>query len=649
MYNNAFGGDRDQELERLLNDQQFEAAQALLDDWYTQEPWNTEVLMRMAVVHWVAGEPARTLRDLDAVLAMDPENAEALARRAQALLVMGKQADAEASLARAEAIDPHTPGVLLNRALLLEGEGRFEEAIAALDSYLDTVPHDYLALVRRSHLQRQRGDYPAALADARAAVALGPEDPETHFAEALAQVTMEDGDEALAACGRAMTLRTGFVPAERLRIDLLMDLGRQDEADVLLAVLAARDPEAPHTVLLKARAATARGEFDEALAWMSRFLDDMPDEPYGHYRRGMVYYAMGDMARALADFEEYARLAPRALEAYEQQFLCHLELAQYAEAEAVGRTALAMQPNSYRLLYNLAFAELLLGKVDQALAGFTRAMELAPSVEELLVRVHLALIDHAPVEMRVRWFAEMAERFGTQTPMAKGLLAEQLVQMGDFAGAARLSADVVAMDPSLPYGYVLGVKALCLLERYPEALALASVGIRALPDDGRLRVARAMALRDTGDYEGALDALAEAQRLMPDDADVWAQRGLVYGSRGDIPEAIREMRTSVTLNSMNPEAWFWLGYFLLHQGQYKTALEAAEQLLTLTPGATEGRFLRGVALRGLGKLRLSEEEMVIVRREDPELLLRLAVDPAIAALVFPPPTDELRDKRRRAA
>ena len=124
MYD-TINGDRDQQLSALINAGQLDEAITFLDAWYAGEPWNGEVLMRLAVVHWMAGQPARTLHDLDAYLAMNPGDAEALSRRAQALLMLGKREDAEAALAKAEAIDPFTPGVLLNRALLCEEQGEY--------------------------------------------------------------------------------------------------------------------------------------------------------------------------------------------------------------------------------------------------------------------------------------------------------------------------------------------------------------------------------------------------------------------------------------------------------------------------------------------------------------------------------------------
>lgn len=627
--------DRDQQLDALLKHGQLAQALELLEAWFEREPWRSELLMRLAVVHWLAGEPARTLHDLDAFLALEPDNAEALARRAQALLMLGKRKDAEASLGRAEAIDPGTPGVLLNRALLLEEDGEFDLAIASLSDYLAVVPQDHLALARRSHLFRLLGYYPRALEDALACVAMRPDDPETHFAEALARITLEQGQEALNACDRCLQLHAAFLPALRVKIDLLADLGELDQAETVLAQLETTDPDSAPTLLLRARMAAGRERYPQALEWIEQYLENAPDEPYGYYRRGMIYYGMMDYARALADFQQYAHLAPRALEAYEQQFLCYLALGQYPQAVQVSRIAYDLQPQNFRVCYNLGFAQLLCEQTDEALAGFSAALALEPANEELLIRIHLALTDHASPETRRSWFTTAEAEFGARSPLLTGLLADIHLDAGEYEEALRLARAVLAANPQHPYGYLLAIKALSLLDRYPEARAQADAGIALLPDDGRLRVARAMLARDSGNTDDALRELDIAARLLPGDAEVPLQQALTYAGDGRVKQAAQLLKQAQALDTSRTDIRFWLGYFLLHLRRYRESLQVADELLTLAPGGAGGNLLRGAALRGVGEDRQADEEFARAQRYEPALLARLLEDPVIAELQVP--------------
>ncbi|MHB9023778.1 MAG: tetratricopeptide repeat protein [Armatimonadota bacterium] len=648
MYDEHNNQDRDQQLQAMIDAGQLEQALAMLQDWYDQEPWNGEVLMRMAVVHWLSGQPALTLRDLDAYLLMDPDNAEALSRRAQVLLMLGKHEDAEVALQKAEAIDPTTPGVLLNRALVAEEHHEYQQAIDSITAYLEILPQDHLALARRSHLHRQLGHYTQALDDALACEALHQDDPETYFAEALARVTLEQGDEALAACERCLQLQPSFSPARRLKIDLLADLGRVDEAERELNTLQEAEPGTPHTALLLARMLAERGQYADALEWIERYLNDYPDEGYGYYRRGMIYFRMEDYERALRDFQEYARLAPAAVEAYEQQFMCYLELGRHQDAALVGKTAVELQPQSFRLVYNLAFAELLCGHVEQATTGFKLALELNPANDELVLRIYQGLAEYAPARVLKEWLQEGVSVPGPATVLMKGLLAEFHLAQGHLADALQLTNEVIAEDGQRPFGYLLAIRALMLLDRLPEALAVAQGGVVALPEDGRLRLAHALVLRDLGQADEALRELAIADNLMPGDPEVVRQQALVYGSTGDVPRAVSLLEHARALEDDNADTYFWLGYFLTHRRRYGEALAAGEHLLALQPGSLEGRLIRGVALRGLRRHQEADQELAHVRAGNPALLNRVSADPVIAELLKPPQARRLSDRMRRS-
>ena len=53
-------------------------------------------------------------------------------------------------------------------------------------------------------------------------------------------------------------------------------------------------------------------------------------------------------------------------------------------------------PTNVRLQYNLAFAELVSGRLEEALAHFDIAYDLDPQNEEVLLRIHMALAEHSP-------------------------------------------------------------------------------------------------------------------------------------------------------------------------------------------------------------------------------------------------------------
>ncbi len=89
-----------------------------------------------------------------------------------------------------------------------------------------------------------------------------------------------------------------------LKADLLIDLGRLDEAETLVNTLA----EASFRDLLRGRILLARGDAKGALATFDTGLKRWPNNAGGRYLAGLAAYQVGDFARAESEFREALRV-----------------------------------------------------------------------------------------------------------------------------------------------------------------------------------------------------------------------------------------------------------------------------------------------------------------------------------------------------
>jgi tetratricopeptide (TPR) repeat protein len=273
---------------------------------------------------------------------------------------------------------------------------------------------------------------------------------------------------------------------------------------------------------------------------------------------------------------------------------------------------------------------------------------LNPLSDELLLRIHLALTEHLGARERLEWFHGAVAEVSS-SPMLTGLYAETLLENAQYTEALRQATSIVREHPDRVFGYLLGIKSLSLLERYAEALALADRGVSVLPEEGRLRLARAQLLRDTGRTDEALRELDYARTLLPDDPEVSRQQALTFGSIGKIHEAVRLLEgLAESTGRDHAETFFWLGYFQLHRKHYRQALEAAEHLMRLAPGAPEGFVIRGAALHGLRRHEEANTALARVQADDPALLARLSGDPVVAALLGATDEPKLLERLRRS-
>src|SRR6185295_2456990 len=88
------------------------------------------------------------------------------------------------------------------------------------------------------------------------------------------------------------------------------------------------------TSLQRAEAAYEAGNYDRAIAWSSKSIDEESGWAAAHLVRGKSYEKKGEHLRAIADYEFARRQAPDRGEPVLRQAKCYLAVGRPAEAEA---------------------------------------------------------------------------------------------------------------------------------------------------------------------------------------------------------------------------------------------------------------------------------------------------------------------------
>lgn len=116
---------------------------------------------------------------------------------------------------------------------------------------------------------------------------------------------------------------------------------------------------------------------------------------------------------------------------------------------------------------------------------------------------------------------------------------------------------------------------------------------------------RGVALREKGDFEGALREFSEAVRLAPKAPYGWFNRGLTRRDLKDCARAVEDFTQALELDAGNFAGWYQRGNCLQAEGAYERAVSDYGSAVQL-PGRINGRFLaflaRGDANRRLGRL-----------------------------------------------
>jgi tetratricopeptide (TPR) repeat protein len=313
-----------------------------------------------------------------------------------------------------------------------------------------------------------------------------------------------------------------------------------------------RAPATGATVLLLAAYASAAAlqlpVWRDSESLFQRALAVTEGNFIAHNNLGALRLAEGNVAAAIAEFEESARLQPRYAPPHSNLGLAQLRAGDAEAAIGSFRHAVALQPRFAEVHLNLAEALRASGRWTEALASYDAALSLRPD---------LALA-HA----------------GTgRTLLALGRSPEAVTSFRQAATFSRHDAALLAS---------LGDECAAAGDG-PAALDLWDLAVVANPRDGAVRGRRGQMLLELGRTTEAITALESAVDLVPRDAELrnalgWA---LLLGRRA--ADAAVQFERSLALAPDQPRARANLALALAASGQTARAIAAYRELAAKSP------------------------------------------------------------------
>ena len=245
-------------------------------------------------------------------------------QRLERAILLGDGGQPAASVRELEALiadkKDFTPAyIYLARGLM--AQGRPEDAVDSLDAGVRDNPRNYALLsVFGSLLVELQQDARAAEILTRA-IAIIDFDPDAWNNLGGIRARQGDADGALECFDRAVALDAGFAPAHlnigSARMALYSGRGRKPEdlAQALDHFRRAVELEPASNPALRglASALTSAGRVDEALPVWERAVASDPQDSFSTYNLGVAHFNRGDKARALRAFETYLELRKDSL------------------------------------------------------------------------------------------------------------------------------------------------------------------------------------------------------------------------------------------------------------------------------------------------------------------------------------------------
>lgn len=345
------------------------------------------------------------------------------------------------------------------------------------------------AYIRYYNFLNSRGRFDEAIVALRQA--LPYQDPSTmQVDKLLGDLLMTRGDfaGANASYTRIRAAREAGSDSmwEQRRIETLIRLGRNEEAQAALAALPA-DAVSLSTRLLEADAAMRRNEYARARELLDRIAADHPNEALVYVKRSEAMSDSPELERErLVDLGKAIELQPQFWQAYR------------ARAGILAAS----------------------GRIDEAIADLRRAVEINPTLDDLRINLVEFMIGQGRTDQALE-FAREALNVKPRDTALRDRLGQAFAQGGLTREAAQMFRSALELDPTSPRA--VRVLDLLLSETPPrtvEADNLLTMPViqNMMQSDGALRLMRSRVLHLQGRSDASLREAVDAYRTFRPEA-----------------------------------------------------------------------------------------------------------------------------------
>ncbi len=261
------------------------------------------------------------------------------------------------------------------------------------------------------------------------------------------------------------------------------------------------------------------------------------------FNEALALYRQGQWGEALGALEPALQAAPALVPGWLLKARCHVQLGQTAAALQAFADCLARDEGNYSAWLESGHLHRLNGSLDVAREAYARAIALAPQRHEALLGMARLLMqrgEHAQASQTAQHALDAAERVSAQRRGELALvLARYWLEHGRYPQALALFSDALKALPEQPdvRAEVMMDAAVCHLrlgrrKQAERLLSLASAA-ESLPTLSRLAL---LSLQNNFGLE-AIEVMKRATSLYPQDAQAWANLAHVQAENWHLEDA----------------------------------------------------------------------------------------------------------------
>jgi putative glycosyltransferase (TIGR04372 family) len=307
-----------------------------------------------------------------------------------------------------------------------------------------------------------------------------------------------------------------------------------------------------------------------------------------------------------------------SLESLNQQSRTYLAQGQLAEAIAVCRQAIVLEPDRADAYQMMAEALQAQGNLDAAMRTYLKAFEIDPTQQNVAIALGNLLVHLGHLERAVEFYqtaiglgdpradvysvlTQLCQKLG-RTDAARSYenkaldlqpdcasaeahlnAGNNLFQQGQHLAALQCYRRVIAVNPELAQAHFRQGVIHFWQGEWDEALRSYQRALSLQPDEKNVRI-QILALRQAQDeLEQAMQECAEVVRLVPTDAEVSYEQGNELARQGRLSKAMQQYQQAIGLQPDLAQAYFNLANILYLLNNFSAALEHYQKAGALKP------------------------------------------------------------------
>jgi tetratricopeptide (TPR) repeat protein len=449
--------------------------------------------------------------------AADSDDARLAERAVSVALFLGRLEAALEAARRWYELDPKDEKARQTLALVLLRSGSVTESLEQLEALLEDGRDDGQdGFATLGALLGQLDDKDTLFEVMGQLRVRYPQSPFAQYYFALAALGKEDREQVLEGLNNALRLKPDWHQARLLRAQVMMEMGRTDEAVRDLAQAVAEQPDDASLRLGYARLLVSAGQLAQAEAEFRLLVEQNPDNTEALFALGLLSAEARRFDQARDYFMTVMRLGARLMEVYFE--LGRLEELQenYAEArDWYNRVTSEDRRLSAQVRVANTFAR------TEAFSELAAHMvALRRDYPENVVALYLTEAELLREMKRYQPAFDLLDQALAEHPdnndllYSRALIAERLDRLDVLEANLRT---IIAADPDNGHALnALGYTLADRTDRYEEALGYLERAIKILPDDAAVLDSMGWVKYRLGDYDVSLDYLRRAYEASPD-------------------------------------------------------------------------------------------------------------------------------------